>query len=284
VASSYVKDGTGLYLRDGHAALIKSDFKLKDIAVFADWDASLGVETSSGVAAADGQTVEYWRDQSGNGHDLRQATSGNRPTWQSMGFAGLIPSVRFASGSSTRLDSTEAASVWNGLHDGGFGWAAAIKTTAASPGGGIDQYIFATGNTTAARGVILQVIDATVSESFRQTAGASSPAWQQTLAAGSFVHGTIHTIVGSMYSATIQAGRMRVDGTSHLTTGQITGGTVFPSSGLNASATARVGGRPISNDTHFSGDIARLAIWDRSLTPAEINQIATYFKNLYGTP
>jgi hypothetical protein len=47
------------------------------------------------VPAADGQTVQHWRDLSGNDRHLVQDTEANRPTWQSDGGAGDRPYVQF---------------------------------------------------------------------------------------------------------------------------------------------------------------------------------------------
>ncbi|MEM7394223.1 MAG: hypothetical protein AAF492_17940, partial [Verrucomicrobiota bacterium] len=57
--------------------------------------ADAGVETSAGVPAIDGQTTEFWLDQSGHNRDAAQATGGLRPTFVTNGVQGM-PSVRMA--------------------------------------------------------------------------------------------------------------------------------------------------------------------------------------------
>jgi hypothetical protein len=58
--------------------------------------ADAGVYVDAGVTlATNGQTVEQWNDQSGNGNNATQATSGNRPTYNTNKYNGL-PAITFA--------------------------------------------------------------------------------------------------------------------------------------------------------------------------------------------
>jgi len=51
------------------------------------YDATSGVYVDAGVTlATNGQTARQWNDRSGHGYNLLQATSGNRPTYQTGGF------------------------------------------------------------------------------------------------------------------------------------------------------------------------------------------------------
>jgi hypothetical protein len=69
--------------------------------------ADSGVYTDAGsTLATNGQTVEQWNDQSGNGNNVSQATSGNRPTFETgLWGSANMPGVLFASASSNYMDS-----------------------------------------------------------------------------------------------------------------------------------------------------------------------------------
>lgn len=58
--------------------------------------ADAGVYNDAGsTLATDGQTVQQWNDQSGLGNNATQATSGNRPTFQTNEINTTLPVVRF---------------------------------------------------------------------------------------------------------------------------------------------------------------------------------------------
>jgi hypothetical protein len=61
--------------------------------------ADAGVLDASNNPCTDGVAVATWQDQSGNGYDVTQATSGNRPVLKSSGINGL-PSIRSTSSGS----------------------------------------------------------------------------------------------------------------------------------------------------------------------------------------
>ncbi len=75
--------------------------------------------------------VSQWRDSSGNGRHVSQATAGARPTWVASGGIGGGASIEF-DGASDYLESEAASSLWKFLHDGtGFTVAVvfAVNTT-----------------------------------------------------------------------------------------------------------------------------------------------------------
>lgn len=73
-------------------------FSPDDIAGLHLWLKADGLVYNTGTTqATDGQTVETWVDASGEGNDAVQATSGNRPTFQTNEINGL-PCLRFDSG------------------------------------------------------------------------------------------------------------------------------------------------------------------------------------------
>lgn len=57
------------------------------------YQSDAGVESASGVPAVDTDAAMYWRDRSGNGYDLEQATSGYRPALRT-GQLGGLPVLR----------------------------------------------------------------------------------------------------------------------------------------------------------------------------------------------
>lgn len=64
--------------------------------------ADAGVEYEEDVLANDNDTVTYWRDQSGNGHDFDQPFAGSRPEFDTTGIGGR-PAICFASSNSEFL-------------------------------------------------------------------------------------------------------------------------------------------------------------------------------------
>jgi len=56
-----------------------------------------GVEKSAGVAAGDGETVQYWRDKSNNTYDATQSNSGKRPKFVASAHYGK-PALEFDGG------------------------------------------------------------------------------------------------------------------------------------------------------------------------------------------
>jgi hypothetical protein len=66
--------------------------------LYAWYKADAGVYTDAGTTlATNGQTVQQWNDQSGNGHHLSQSTSGKRPTYNTNVLNGL-PVTTWAGG------------------------------------------------------------------------------------------------------------------------------------------------------------------------------------------
>jgi hypothetical protein len=79
---------TGKHWRRGRGvAVVESPDTIFGADLLAWYKADTGVYTDAGVTlATDGQTVQQWNDQSGNGDHLLQATSSNRPTFDTTGF------------------------------------------------------------------------------------------------------------------------------------------------------------------------------------------------------
>lgn len=68
-----------------------------------------GVYNDAGITlATNGQTVQQWNDQSGNGNNLSQSAAGQRPTFNTNVLNGL-PGLTFSSGAATHLSSATIA-------------------------------------------------------------------------------------------------------------------------------------------------------------------------------
>lgn len=78
----------------------------KDLPSLVAWYvATAGVYSDAGTTlATDGQTVQQWNDQSGNGNNISQATSGKRPTYNAAGFNSK-QTVTFAAASLQQMAS-----------------------------------------------------------------------------------------------------------------------------------------------------------------------------------
>lgn len=130
--------------------IASSEFDPADYGTVKLWlEADSGVFTDAGKttpATSNGDLVYVWADQSGNGYDVVQATSGNRPAYQTNVTAGK-PALRF-DGSSDRLTNATVAN-WKFLHDG-TDWTAFVvfKTTDSNPNAGLG--LFGTNGTSSA--------------------------------------------------------------------------------------------------------------------------------------
>ncbi|MEM7391316.1 MAG: lamin tail domain-containing protein, partial [Verrucomicrobiota bacterium] len=75
--------------------------------------ADVNVETTPGVPAAHGQTVEVWGDQSANGNDAQQPVSGMRPVFVTNGL-NAKPSLLFSNGLNMAVASTPGLNAGTG--------------------------------------------------------------------------------------------------------------------------------------------------------------------------
>lgn len=83
------------------------EFHPSDLAsYFADYDADLGVETTTGVPATDGQTVQRWLDQASGAAHLVQNTLANRPTYETDDGPNGHARMHFTAASITRMEAT----------------------------------------------------------------------------------------------------------------------------------------------------------------------------------
>lgn len=115
-------------------------------------DAKQGVYVDSGATlCTDGQTVQQWNDQSGNGHHLLQSGA---PTYRAAGFSGQ-PSVQFGEGLS--MVSPE-------FLDAGYDTAATMFWIGAPAAGGSSQPAMSANNVRFATGSIQEWCRVDISE------------------------------------------------------------------------------------------------------------------------
>lgn len=84
----------GTWPGGGAGGALTSDSLITVSAPCAWYRSNAGCESASGVAAADGDPVQYWLDQSGNEYHLEQASLASRPVFAS-GVRNGLPVVRF---------------------------------------------------------------------------------------------------------------------------------------------------------------------------------------------
>lgn len=97
-------------------------------SAYADWNADLGVEEASADPAEDADSVQFWRDQTGNVRDLAMATAGNRPIYRTTGGPNNHAAVDFT----TSVPSTIAYMDTGGSI--GLGSAVTILSVTQTPG------------------------------------------------------------------------------------------------------------------------------------------------------
>lgn len=95
-----------VFLDWGSAA---SSFSPTDISgLIGWWKADAGCYVSGTTPAVNNDTITTWADQSGNGNDFTQSTSGKRPTFKT-GIVGSLPVVRCGAHAMTSVTNLPAS-------------------------------------------------------------------------------------------------------------------------------------------------------------------------------
>jgi hypothetical protein len=207
---------------------------------------------------ADGDLVALWKDQSGNGNDVLQATSGNRPVLK-LAIFNSKPVVRFAR-VSAQLMAT-AASVAHGIGTGDF-WLAVVYAPSAlsnfntvfSNGAFAPAFYFPHGPTNA-------YPDCFLGGSSRDFTASAIAAGGQYLSEVGRISGTVKCWHSTGGAAPAQDA------------------TTFALSTSIANATLYVG-----NDTsadQFNGDIAEILFYKASLNSTDQATLESYLRNKY---
>lgn len=239
-------------------------------ALVAWYKADANVYNDAGTTlATNGQTVQQWNDQSGNGFNLSQATAGNRPTYQSAGYNSL-PAVNFTSASSTVLISSVIAS------------ALTSKTTssvfvvgqATSLAGNARLVCFVNGIGSDFQTGMIWIMGAsgTSVEAYENGALSSGTVSTSTnYRLGSVLDGTNHTLYVNNVGQTPVAYTAALPSGSHGYIG--VGGGVTSSDGISVSALSG----------NWSGPVAEVVVTNTALSSTDRSNLDTYFTGKWGT-
>lgn len=208
--------------------------------------------------AVNNDTVQLWKDQSGAGRDYSQATAGKRPTFKTAIINGR-PVLRFASASSTQMDSAAALSTMIGAGAAHF-----FVVVSASSITALDTILDDSNHRFTLR------YEDTVTSKFLNDDGAidgvtgtiQANAWY--CIEGVHVGGNIYTRVLGTQSSNVASGN------TNLLTGTVT-----------------IGGSP-GVGRYINGDIAEVAIFNAELTAGSaigsLNHFQEYIQRKYAIP
>lgn len=227
------------------------------------YQADSGVFSDAGsTPAADSALVQQWNDKSGNGYNLSQATSGNRPTFKSAGFNGL-QGVQWTPADTCWMMSAAAITQLNGA-----GLASAW--------------------------VVFKYASVTGSNRLLSMATSSSGADYDSTSYGIFGYFNSGTTLiayrsGGKDSATVATGtnyRMTsiFDGTNHTMRINNAGGSPVGSTGnFGNNLLLSVGVEPDAKpSTGLNGTIAEIGLTSSALTLTDRSNLDTYLKNKWG--
>jgi hypothetical protein len=261
--------GIGIGIPFGGRSVV-AEFSLTDLDGLVLWlRGDLGVEVSAGVPAEDTDPVLNWLDQSGDGNDFSAAVEADRPPFNASNddYAGH-PTIDPAG--NDRMLSNRAAAFWNFLHDGtGCTIVAVWRTTT---GGRLLDNIRAA---TTLRGLDLISAVTPTASSYLSANGAgivwlSQPTEPDAPRYGIWRSATTPPGVETQIS-------YRRDGAS--ITAAAYGNAASAVDATNVLALFATSGSEVGNMT---GACAEIAIYDRYLTLAEVEQVEAYIVGRYG--
>lgn len=216
------------------------------VTLIAEFDASRGCEVSAGVPATNGQTIQFWRDQSGNSRDASQATAGLRPQWFATAGPNGRPAVLFDVQTAARYMTTASFPTP----------AARTSFVMEDPGASGDKYVYA--NTGTSQGSVQQTPN-------------------HYLYAGAFA-ATFPAPTGFFLDQAVW------NGASSRHRGN-DGPDATGDPGATALANVTLGWTSVGNTTHsLDGYISHAAWFDGALTVAQVNTIRAWFNDRYSFP
>ena len=227
------------------------------------YKADTAVYNDAGITlATNGQTVQQWNDQSGNGYNLSQATSANRPTLNTAGYNSK-PAIIFSSSAATQLATGASAVSLGGTTASGF--AVGQQTTGIGGNARLLDFI-ATGDSsdtgTAKSGIFIIRASTPSVYTYRGSIGFGS---------GVSVSVATNYRMGGVFDGTNQvtyinnvAGTASAGGGTWGTTGQI-----------------RVGNDPTGGA--WNGPCAEIVVVKVAPTVTQLAQLDAYFTNKWGT-
>lgn len=226
------------------------------------WKADAGVFSDLGVTAAtNGQGVEQWNDQSGNGNHLIQATSANRPTFNTNQLNSL-PAIGFDPTSAIQTLLTATLSL------GGTTASVFVVAKGSTPAANARLFVFlangqASDFNNTGSALLLFYAAATTIQALRNSVNES----QGTIVDGSFQE------MGSIYDGAHNT--VYIGGTAQTAVADI---NTFGATGAfqvgAGSASGLAGG--------MKGSIAEIIVTNTIISAADITHIKTYFTNKWG--
>ncbi len=125
------------------------------VPLLAWYKADVGVftDTACSTPATNSTTVACWKDQSGNGYDIKQTTAGNRPTFLTAGLNSK-QTVSFVAASVTNLISGTGVAMGTSTQASGF-CVAQYTTNTSSFGRGFEYIQAATTDTATSAGLFM---------------------------------------------------------------------------------------------------------------------------------
>ena len=220
-------------------------------------EADAGVYKDAGsTLAGNGDAVQQWNDQSGNGNNVTQATSGNRPTFATAVVNGL-PSVRFSASASQFFD---AGAPLSGATAGSL--FVALKRNSSPPADGTSAGFMQWSTADAAPWY--PWTDGHIYESFGTTAR------KDTGAASGLATFRIYAVIAAASDWTnFLDGTQQFHTTSNTVAFKTSGSTVGKSSDGGATG-------------YFDGDIVEVILYDSALSSTDRASVTTYLAQKYG--
>lgn len=229
-----------------HQTLAATPDTIPDLTLWL--DASEGVTTDGSTPAVDGELVQQWDDQSGEGNHAVQLTSGNRPTFETNVFNGQ-PTLRFA---------TNKAIVTSSFLDASYNTAFTFFIVANKAN---DDLQVSSSNQTSTffsgRQGFLIYNSGNLTDTQTQTAAGIAT--------------TSLGIETFRYNGSMKT--LRFNGFTRI--------NEAATGNLGLSGALTVGARS-SNDFYYSGDIAEVLIYNRALTDSEVDEVEEYLATKYG--
>lgn len=238
--------------------------------------ADAGVYTDAGVTAAgDGQSVQQWNDQSGNGNHVTQTTAVNKPVFKAPDATGMQALYFDGSNGKIFLNNTTSNLVAAGSERTVF--VVARRDCNAHAGGVLGGTLF-----TFRRGGIINTL----------TYGSNSYGtpvyiYSDNNGVGNNNASITGTAIDSAFSPTVvtykvpaAGGQIQCNLNSVAQTVNQGAGSVTTETGI---AGFTVGDREDQADLDWSGWIYEVIVYNRSLSAAEIVSVESYLKNKYNS-
>lgn len=225
--------------------------------------ADTGVYTDAGsTLASDGQTVQQWNDQSGNGVNISQATSGQRPTYRATGFNSQ-KGIQFVKANSQLLTSGATAFALGGTTFSAY------------------VVMFFTG-ATGVNGRIVSFMYASDATDFSTAESAIPLLAPDPASIGGYRFGSPRGNIAAAVNTNYRVGAI-FDGTDHKIYLNNSAGTPSASSGtFGATGQIGIGGYAGGSPEYLDGTIAEVVLTNSALSSGDRLSLDDYFKAKWG--